>query len=435
MTELEKSRSGSRFPVTVISDPGENSVVSDVAINDKGECLVVFSTQAGQVCAVRSTPDLAWHEPEPLSSGTSNHNNPKAGINDDGDISALWCATPPGQFSSVAEAASRPAAGRWSQSRVVSAPNMTPSFAQLVVPRTGPALAGWDGFDEDRGARFVQAATAKADGSWSDAVTVSEPGAVSAEFVIDDSRNTWAAWMRCPDPNVYKFEIRAAFRPPGGAWQPERTLTDATNAWNARLAVDQVGGAGIAWNLDVDGSRRSVIEFASCESSGGWSPSVQISPPGHHASLTALAHSSDGRAVATWNEIDETGRSSVWVAAQSEMQLWSAARQISTPGHSASQCHLELTRDDRGIATWLDHASDSGATVSLATCDPDGRWTTPQQLSAKTSDPRMGVISFESASNLNGDTVVAWTSNLAPGRDGRNIVEACLIPGSSGLAP
>lgn len=435
MTEAEKGRSGSEIPVTVISDPARNSFVSDVAINSNGECVVVFSTQGEQIYAVRSTADLTWHEPELLSSGISNHDNPKAGISDDGDVSALWCATPPGQSVRVAEAARRPAAGPWAQPSVLSALNVTPGFAQLVVPRSGPALAGWDGFDRDRGARFVQAASAKADGTWSDAVTVSEPGAVSAEFVIDDSRNTWAAWMRSPDPDVYKFEIKTAFRPPGGVWQPERTVTGDTNVWNTHLAVDHVGGAGIAWNREVDGDRRSLIEFASCESGGEWRPAVQVSPPGHHAALTDLAHTSDGRAVVTWNDIDGTGRSSVWAAAQSEKHLWRAGRQISTPGHSASLCHLELTRDNRGIATWLDHALGSGATVSLATCDPDGRWTTARQLSAKTRDPRVGVISFESASNMNGDTVVAWTSNLESGRDGRNIVEACLIPGNSGLAP
>ncbi|MBI4897898.1 MAG: hypothetical protein HY827_05985 [Actinobacteria bacterium] len=435
MTNIETSRSGSIFPVTVISDPGRNSFVSDVAINERGECVVVFSTQDKQVYAVRSTPDLTWHDPEPLSSGTLDHNNPRVGINDDGDISAVWCATPPGQFLSVAEAAHRPSAGPWSQSSIVSVSNVSPSFPQIVVPRSGPALVGWDCFDGDRGARFVQAATANADGSWNDAITLSEPGAVSAEFVIDDSISTWATWMRFPDRGVYESGIQTAFRPPGGAWQPERTLTDDTNAWNTRLAVDQVGGAGIAWNLGIDGSRRSVIEFAVCELGGEWSPAVRISPPGHDATLTSLALTSDERAVAAWNDIDEMGQSSVWVAAQSEKQLWGAGRQISTLGHSASRCHLELTQNGRGIATWHDHASGSGATVSLATCDSDGRWANPQQLSAKTQDPRVGVISFKSASNSNGDTVIAWTSNLESGRDGRNIVEACLIPGGNVLAP
>ena len=132
-----------------------------------------------------------------------------------------------------------------------------------------------------------------------DIATIGAPGAEARDIkVAVNSRGDAAAvWLRVVGTQrVVEVSTRAAT----GPWASPTTLTavDPYAIDGLGVAVDEAGGATIAWTAPEGTSRRIV---ASTRPAGGaWAAPVPVSPLGHNAAAPNLAVHASVTYTATW---------------------------------------------------------------------------------------------------------------------------------------
>lgn len=209
----------------------------DVVMTDSGEAIAAFALD-GRVWMVRRGATGAWGRPVPLSQGPEVATDPALAIDPASGWSlAVWASrihdARVGRRWSV-QAAVRPPGRAWEPSRTLAAGLPGSPFPAAAINGRGEAVVVWQ-------ADGTRAATRSAAGSWSEAELIAEasPAPLPGSVVVGPRGEALALTSAPSGPAGAGRTVSLLLRrPPGGAWAPAAP----TLAAGARLlTLDRTG--------------------------------------------------------------------------------------------------------------------------------------------------------------------------------------------------
>ena len=233
----------------------------------------------------------SWLKAETLSEPGTYNDSARLATNSPGDAAVIWSELGGGSHIRVS---TREPNQKWTPSERLSGPGHAQGGAVGVDPQ-GRITAVWI----EGGATMY--ATKAPDGSWADAQEI--PDDVEARgtadlFVASDGTAT-AVWVGGGlTANLY--EIRAARRPPGGAWSEPEAISPQGSAV-PRIEGDTAGNVTVSYTHEVSGGR--YIEAVDRPNSGPWSDPVALGGPALSDNVSDLVVApNSGRATVFWQD-------------------------------------------------------------------------------------------------------------------------------------
>ncbi|HST43222.1 MAG TPA: HtaA domain-containing protein [Conexibacter sp.] len=270
-------------PACGLSTPGYGTIPRSVALGTDrdGNVTVVWRTgtnSGGSVRTLKSAvrtggPRGTWSEPqliaEPAGRATTNQLEPKLVVDVDGRAVVTWPV-----FDGGAAAATRPAgSGAAWDATVQPLPSTRSATPSVALDAHGRASVAWDVAPDGATPGAVKLTTVSAAGVWSAPETVATlpegESAFAPQLALDDDGGALVAWSR--SAGASPAAVEAARRPAGGAWSAVAALAaDAPFQTVVGLAGDALGNATVAWPVGPDAGN-----------------------PGDTSSLTAVATADD----------------------------------------------------------------------------------------------------------------------------------------------
>jgi hypothetical protein len=263
-----------------LSDPGEEPLGLQVAVNPAGDAAVIwagYGSGSGLVVRAAIRPaGGAWSEPVALSDPEDDADEPSIAIDAQGTVTAVWTAGELNDYG-VVEAATRPAGGDWGEAVELS--DGLASTPLVAVDPEGEVTAVWTLVDLNRYDGVIQSKTRSAAGEWSaEAVDVSGEGALASEptIAVDPQGDATVVWRRqdIPGPNGIHTFVQTAQRV-DGAWSAPFSLSNEDGiAGDADVTVDPQGNATAIWFYW--GTSR-FVQVRSRTAAGAWGETVTLS--------------------------------------------------------------------------------------------------------------------------------------------------------------
>ena len=350
VVELASRRAGEAWnaSATALSASGERAFQPQVALDDKGDGIAVWSLFDGShyivQAASRTGADGAWSTPSNLSLPGSDGTSPQVVLDGRGNAIAIWESND--GTGAIIQSAAKPAGGAWSTPSDLSSRNgVSP---RIGLDGSGNAVAVWQRVDFSAGTVMVESAAKAANGAWS-APTTLGLGA-SPEIAIDRSGDAVAVWQQYPT-------IQAATRTPDGVWSSPSQISPAgPSTSNPRVGIDAKGNAIAVWlrsDTSTPGNPRNIVQTASKPFGGAWSAPMDLSPLDDDAINPHVAVDKRGEAAVVWGAYNQPTSTSVAQAAtRSSEGRWSAPASISPNGTNLFE--TDVAMDDKGhaIAVW-----------------------------------------------------------------------------------
>ena len=173
---------------------------------------------------------------------------------------------------------------------------------QVAVDSSGNSLMVWTRSDGTN--LRIQARFRAADGTLGATATISQAGRDASEpqVAFDPSGNAIAVWSQFDSPNS---RTHAAFRPVGGSFGGDQTISPAGADANApQIAIDSTGKAVAVW-YRFDGTKDR-IQAAVRPANGSFGAAQTLSAPGQEAfePKVGAGPNADANAVAVWTGSD-----------------------------------------------------------------------------------------------------------------------------------
>ena len=211
---------------------------------------------------------------------------PAVAMNDRGDTIVAWTSRE--GSTAIVQASFRPAGGSFGAAVNISASHASVESPRVAIDDAGDATVVWD---RSSGAKeLVEEATrSAATGSFSESVVLSnesEP-AIHPFAAMNAEGDTAVTWMAS---NGTVELAQVAVRPAGGTFDKAVSVsTEAANAAFPQVALDGRGDPGVVWTLDSGGDL--IVQYAAGTSSGtfpavqdlaflSWAPSIAEDPAG-----------------------------------------------------------------------------------------------------------------------------------------------------------
>jgi len=298
----------------------------------------------------------------------------------------------------------------------VSAEDHQASEPRVAFDERGDAVAVWsseDGTLEGGVKKYeVQAAFRSAGGAWQAPETLSAPGeggsADEASVAFDGRGGMFAVWesysANVPEGDAH-FSVRAAFRPAGGAWQAPVDLSpiEAPGGVHPSLAVDAQGDAIVSWNRGA-----GPVQEAFRPAGGAWQAPVDLTQGKEEGNFSQVAFDKQGDALVTW--LGGGGLQSAFMPAGGVWQPYATVGSEFVAGS-------DFAMDGRGdaVAVWASWTEGflSHRVVQAAFRPAGGEWQAPVDLSEEIhgEEWRWGLEPHEprAAIDEQGDAVVVWS--------------------------
>jgi hypothetical protein len=200
-------------------------------------------------------------------------------------------------------------------------------------------------------ATSFMAAPAQATPTFLSATNISDAGrdAYEPEVAEDSSGDSLTVWTRSDGTNL---RIQGRFRAADGTWDPTVTISTAgSDAYAPQLAFDPSGNAIAVWT-QFDGSHaRTHAAFR--PAGGSFAPDETISPSGQDAVAPQISIDSTGKAISVWYAFDGT-TDRIQAAVRPAAGTFGAAQTISAPGVEAYEPRIATgpNADANAAAVW-----------------------------------------------------------------------------------
>jgi uncharacterized repeat protein (TIGR01451 family) len=227
-----------------LSEPGQSASGVAITINSSGDAVAAWSRSNGTntiVQAARRPAGGSWSTPLDLSEPGQEALSAQVAIDPSGEVVAVWVRGSGAAI--VVQASAAPAGGSWSTPTDLSVAALSTGVFRVVLDAEGEAIAVWR--HSIGGFTIVQAATRPAGGSWSTPVDLSSVSQNSnlPQVAVDPEGNAFAVWSRSAG-----LGIQGARRPAGGSWSSAEDLSVAGGAATSpQISVDSAGDAVAVW--------------------------------------------------------------------------------------------------------------------------------------------------------------------------------------------
>lgn len=225
-----------------------NSYVPQAAMDARGDAIAVWMHDDGTHYVVESSyrPEQGeWGGATLVSQPGEEAGNPHVAIDGKGDALVIWRGEDEGEER--LRASYRLAGGEWEAPVDISSPGEQVQAPRAAVDPSGNAIAVWAG---DRGELggwdSVHASFQPVGGSWEEPVELSSAGGdgFPSDVVFDNSGNAAAIWERWDGISNL---VQTAYRPAGEEWEQSVDLSEeGKQGMDARVVLDAPGSATTA---------------------------------------------------------------------------------------------------------------------------------------------------------------------------------------------
>jgi PKD domain len=289
-----------------LSSLGVIGLRPDLAVNARGDAVVVWQSDVGIVEAASRPAGGAWQTPAILTNSAENLHPAEVGIDASGEATAVWEGQVGAEVRIVA--ASKPAGGAWQTPVTLSAAGNNANEPRVAVNARGDAVAEWE---RPSGEELIEAATKPASSAtWGGPAPLTKPETGKGEpgnqqVAIDGQGDIVAVWGRF---NSTHETIEATEgHVSSSVWQAPVALSPpgANVEEHPAVAVNEQGNAVVVWERS-NGANEIVEGASGLASSGSWQPAVALSAAGQSAREPQVALDPQGNAAAVWSRFDGT---------------------------------------------------------------------------------------------------------------------------------
>jgi hypothetical protein len=241
-----------------MSGSGEGAFDPRLAVNDRGDAVVVWNDGLARAEAVTRSAGGSWSPPTRLDRDGSAH-RPRVALSNRGKAVAVWFRTTPDEW--VVESATGRVGAGWSSPTVLNERGGSASWPQVAMSDRGEAVAVWlRGTDP---ATTVEAATQPPRGRWSapQQIGFTETSMAEPGVAVSRDGDAVAVW---PQGTGSARSIAGATRTTRGRWSALGFLSGpGVSSFTPRVAVSDRGAAVIVWQRGLGDS--NVIEAVTAD--------------------------------------------------------------------------------------------------------------------------------------------------------------------------
>jgi PKD domain len=384
-----------------LSEAGADAVIPDVAVDPKGDVVVVW-VQAKQsswtVQAVDRPAGGTWGAPHALSAPANHVASPQVAIVGS-NVVAVWERYDGRNL--IAQTADRdPKTGAWRAPTSLSLPGRDAQAPRIAVDARGDAIVVWASVGLS--GWTIESAYRPAGRSWQRAIALEPPqaGTAAPDVVLDSAGNAVAAWASTSGSG---WRVHAAYRSSTGAWSAAVALSgpDPGGSVAPQLALAARNDVTAVWSRS-NGTSTVVEQATRTATTGSWSPATEISPSGPDALAPQIAFNTRGDEAIVWTSSDQSGLGVV-AAIRRAGKAWGPPTVLasSVAGPFAPQIALDPRGD--ALAVWS-HSTSGYSRVQAAGVPAGGSWSAARSLSRPGAD----ALTPQVAMDDDGDGAVAW---------------------------
>lgn len=395
---------------------------SDVAIDDNGNAIVVWSQNDGTNNQVFKAEyrNGAWTVPANINDNISpdgqNVDNPHVAMDDNGNAIIVWDESD-GSDTQVFKSEYR--SGSWTHPANL-ADNISPDGsiarnAQVAMDDNGNAIIVWQQVD----ATFQIFKSEYRVGAWTHpanaADNISPDGSIADEPVVAMGNNGDAIIVWKQDSGgfrdqVYKSDYRA------GVWTNPANVADyismnTSDVPAPKVAMDNSGNTIVVWSED-DGNGDDQV-FKSEYRSGAWTHPAgvadNISPDGFNTTGADVAMSDNGTAVIVWGQWD--GNSDNIYRSNYVSGAWTSTTLAARINFDDWAYEPKAAMDSFGnaVMTWYQYGTGDGHIYKSEY--RSGAWVDPTALADKISFTGGDSEDSHVAMSSSGDAIIGWMQN------------------------
>lgn len=287
---------------------GSESFTPQAAVDAKGDTTVVWMHFNGSEYVVQSAYRPAggsWEAPTLVSEPGEHGGDPYIALDAKGDTLVVWRSA--SETTEAVRAAFRPSGGSWEAPATLSIPGHGVEELRTALAPSGDAVTVWSDYTKEVGGySTVDAAFRPAGGNWEAPVELSQGGANAfpSDVVFDSSGNAAVIWERSDGTSNM---VQAAYRPVDEEWEAPTALSEeGEQGVDPVIVLDAPGDATAA-----DGDATAIwmsggaIEAAGYDPSG--LPAIELDVPetGQVGTPVEVSGSVEGESL--WSPVLEFG--------------------------------------------------------------------------------------------------------------------------------
>jgi PKD domain-containing protein len=224
------------------------SFVPQAAMDGRGDATAVWMHYDGSDYVVESAyrPEQGeWGEPTLVSEPGEEGGNPHVAVDGKGDSLVVWRGEDEGH--EFVRAAYRSAGGSWSEPENVSTEGEQVQSLRAALDPEGNAIVAWSGNGGEEGEHdIVRAAFRPVESEWEEPVDLSADGGngFPSDVVFNQSGDAAIVWQRWDGATNL---VQAAYRPAGEEWEEPVDLSEeGKQGMNSTVVLDAPGSATVA---------------------------------------------------------------------------------------------------------------------------------------------------------------------------------------------
>jgi hypothetical protein len=336
-------------PPTNLSRAGQDSHLPQVAMNARGDALVVWWRRdlRGEKIQARARSAAGEFGPiEVVSPHGEPASSPKVAIRANGDALIVW-ASSDGGSNTLLKARARSAAGTFGPVHTLSPAGQDVLFYQVAMDADGDALVVW--LQQDRFTTYRRVArplsAAGMLGPQQGLSPAHHDGASAPLFAMDAHGRALIVWPR-------EDRIQGRSRSSAGVLGPIRALSLAgRNVGGPHpVAMNAKGDALVAWTRRSRRGGAYTIEARARPAAGVFGPIEML----HTAELVfncQIAISASGDGLFVWEIYDGSNRR-IQARARSALGVLGPVQNLSPPGQVGSDPKVVMNGDGSALVVW-----------------------------------------------------------------------------------
>ncbi len=320
-----------------------------VAMDSKGNAIVVWSTSSHSIYANRYQVGMGWGSPTLIGNDSGESYSPRVAVNSSGDAVVVWSQFFGGYYNIYANRY-RIDVG-WG-SPVPIETGLGNSFGpQVGMDDNGNVVVAWSRYPYGYGNGDIYANNyvARTD-SWGVA-TLLASSAGAPQAVMDITGKLTVIWIRHEFLSALSNIYSISYVVGSDTWDTATLLTTIpSNAESTQVVVDGNGNMVVGWR-QYDG-RDGYIYATRYRDGIGWEDALFIGPAPLAENSFRIAMDSDGNSIAVWNQYNGVYYTLYAARYAISARSWGAANLIRSNSVSAFDFRLSMDRSGNAIVVW-----------------------------------------------------------------------------------
>jgi hypothetical protein len=391
------------LPPRNLSAVAADAVIPDVAVDSKGDTVVVWAQALGSDWTVNSVYRPAggsWSPPLPLSAVASHVASPQVAVAGS-TVVATWVRY--NGKNLITQVAQRdPKTGSWSMPVSLSPSGRDALAPKVAVDARGDTVVLWA--DVGLTSWTIQSAYRPAGGSWENTTLLDSPeqGTAEPEVAMDSAGNATAVWAATGGASGWT--VRAAVRTATGVWSKPTVLSgkDAAGSLAPELSLEGNGDTTVVWSRSV-GNTSELEQVVRSAATGKWSKAKNLFPGAPDAVAVQIATNPKGDGVMVWTS-SRPGGFTVDASVRRPGKTWSKPTSLVPPGAGALSPQVAIDAHGSALAVWSRELGGVSRVQAAALAGTATTWSPARTLSLGAAD----ALTPQAALDPDGDGATAW---------------------------